>query len=238
MLASASCWPSGSSTWERRGTTRCGCALRGRRGRQRTLAPGTETEVMSVRSDHPSFSGPGRKRKLLRGGAELPKECQVTFPLSSQFQPRPPEQVKRGSASARGPRGVVRSPGVPAGSFPLPCVSADPRHGQHEQRARRTGAAGRPQDAAEGQLGGRQGWGQAQDPDGQPRRRRHLPLRGNQGAGSRGIGAHLTQGEGPFAVVPATFPASYPKGAGPVTALFAVREPVPNYRWESHPGLR
>lgn len=41
----------------------------------------------------------------------MPEECQVTLPLLSEFQPPPPEQVKRGSASACGPRGVVRDPG-------------------------------------------------------------------------------------------------------------------------------
>ena len=73
------------------------------------------------------------------------------------------------------------SPGVRP--LRLPSVSVDPRHGQHEQRARCAGPAGRPQDTPKGQLRGLQGWRQAQDPDGQPRRRRPLSLWGNQGNG-------------------------------------------------------
>lgn len=192
-LARASCWPSEISTRDRPGTTRCGCALSGRERSSANVRSqngnGSDVTLASSapsRTDHPSFAEPGRKRKLLRGGGELPEECQVTLPILSDFQPRPTEQVKRGSAGerarpeGRGPRSRW-GPGL--SRFPVSPQTL--RHGQHEQRARRAGAAGGPQDAAEGQFGGLQGWGQAEDPDGQPRRRRHLPLRGNQGVDGR-----------------------------------------------------
>lgn len=103
-LASASCWPSGSSTRERPGTTRCGCALSGRerlsansRSKNGNGSDVTLASSAPSGTDHPSFAGSGRKRKLLRGRGELPEECQVTLPILSDFQPRPTEQVKRGS---------------------------------------------------------------------------------------------------------------------------------------------
>lgn len=118
-LASASCWPSGSSTWERPGTTRCGCALSGRERSSSQNGNGSDVMLASSapsRTDHPSFAGPGRKRKLLRGRGELPEECQVTLPILSDSQPRPTEQVKRGlGRRARAARGAWSAvPGVQA----------------------------------------------------------------------------------------------------------------------------
>lgn len=48
----------------------------------------------------------------------MPEECQVTLPLLSEFQPLRSEQVKRGSADGRDPRGVVRGPGGPGRALP------------------------------------------------------------------------------------------------------------------------
>lgn len=125
-------------------------------------------------------TSPGVPTRLKPDSCPEPFAREVRYPVLRL----PPWALRHPASPAAGAPGFL--PGVRPSPARPPGVPADSRHGQHQQRARRAGAAGRPQDAPKGQLGGLQGWGPAQDPDGQPRGRRPLPLGGNQGDGRWG----------------------------------------------------